>query len=1586
MSSTCRVFGVIGVVGLAGALAVVDAQAQVKVQVLPAAVPVQVAQLRAVKIRPGIGAVPEQDPMVNADAAAISFPKDTRAKKKLEAAADFIKESAWADATHVLQSLLNQPEDVFVEVERVSDDGKTRTTFYTSIRNEANRLLGTMPAQGLEVYELQFGAKAKDRLDEARKSGDPAIYADVAQRYLHTKAGSEATGLLGTYYLGRGQPVMAVNCFERLLGKESFKPTPLFLVKVALAYHRCGEKGKAEKMVERLAKLSPAGVRIGDQQIAIDDLQKDLNNVSTTGLVFSRFDHPMFKGGPSRSVLSYGDKPFLDEDTKKWVQPMIRQEQTKAWVDQAVKLQEERQRTAVLPAFFPIAATTTNDKDEKLPLVVFRSYFGVHAVNANNGKLVWEQDSDYSVDNLVNPQRSGGKLVQLNQWVPMYQGGGHLSLIYENSTLGTLSTDNNLVYFIDDLALPPHPQFLQNFMWGGQPNYGALADAVTHNRLLAVGLKSGKRVWQAGGRGEKAGELADAFFLGVPLPLGGKLYTLVEVSSELKLVCLNAADGRVSWTQKLASVRDPLTRDVGRRVQSVNLGFGDGILVCPTNSGAILGVDLLTHSLIWAHPYHKTQAAAPPRNPRNWAMQPFVGSNLTPDWKASAPIVQDGRVVFTAPDGDTIRCLNLRDGSLVWEQGRKGDMYLGGVYGGKVILVGQNNCRALSLASGQQLWNLDTGMPSGQGVAADKVYYLPLRSAVNDKESHPEVCAIDMEAGQIIAHTKSRKREIPGNLIFYEGKVISQTVREVSAYPQLKVKLAEMNDLIAKNPKDPVGLVERAELRRSDGELSGAVDDLRVALANSPSDAVKPKARQLLFESLTELFQRDFSANEKYLDEYREMCEVKVPDGAKPDERKTLEDEQRRRRGNYLCLVAKGREKQENYLEAFKHYEQFGQMGESAGLLTVIDEPTVKARADVWAQGRIRAMIAKATPEKRKPLEAEIDRRWQAVKKANDVNELRNFVAVFGSLFTVGKEARLELAERLVDQNSFLEAELQLQQLRRTEDPQIAARAVEMLARLMARKGLMEDAAYWYRRLGHDYDKVTIRDGKTGGDFLNDLATDKRFLPFLDEPASWTGKLKYREEFGQFNQLQQVYFFEPEGEVLPFFQRNRLCYQMNTAQLKLIDRTTGEERWSQGLTRQNQQHLQYLNWNQYNPQAQPVRFPYYVQGHTAVFSLGLMVYGLDLADKKILWERSLMGDDTFPITQIIPNPQGGLNAMYPDNRTERIGQAGPFEPGYVCLATRQGLICLDPVKGTVLWQKSDISASTQVFGDDQNLYMIEVRNDGGIGGGKAVRAHDGVAVNIPDFSGLYSNKVSSRGRTMIVKETDAKGNLTIRNYDVLTGKDLWKKEFTGNPVLLQSEEPNLLGVVEPGNAGKLTIFDTITQKDVLTANVDPKTVDKARGAALMMDRDHFYVAINGPQNAQVNPWGGPWPNLVNGSRGINVSGRFFAFDRKFDRTTKKTPTNKPKDWHIDLEDQVFVLDQFKDLPILLFTSRSQQLVNGGVYQIVKTTSVEKRTGKVIYDKKMQNNNTNYHTLNINAKNGTIDLIGYNIKIQHFLER
>src|SRR5208282_2996772 len=169
------------------------------------------------------------------------------------------------------------------------------------------------------------------------------------------------------------------------------------------------------------------------------------------------------------------------------------------------------------------------------------------------------------------------------------------------------------------------------------------------------------------------------------------------------------------------------------------------------------------------------------------------------------------------------------------------------------------------------------------------------------------------------------------------------------------------------------------------------------------------------------------------------------------------------------------------------------------------------------SQGRILAMVAKATPDQRKPLEELIARKWSEVKASGDMRDYRQFVTMFGSLFRVGREARLELSERLLEGDSptaLLEAEQHLQLLRdQQDDPEIAARALDALARSSMRRGQMEDAAYYYRILGRDFPHVIVRDGKTGEDLLNELATDKRFLPYLDEPGqAWMGHPQIKVE------------------------------------------------------------------------------------------------------------------------------------------------------------------------------------------------------------------------------------------------------------------------------------------------------------------------------------------------------------------------------------------------------------------------------------------------------------------------------------------
>src|SRR5260370_42627704 len=105
---------------------------------------------------------------------------------------------------------------------------------------------------------------------------------------------------------------------------------------------------------------------------------------------------------------------------------------------------EERQ-LPILPAFYPIAATLQKD-GKALPLVIYRSYFGIHAVNAQNGKLHWETPSTLSIDNIAHDQQ---KWASMAGWVRAY-GLGRPNPAFEKSTTRPPNTDHPYRYVTQD--------------------------------------------------------------------------------------------------------------------------------------------------------------------------------------------------------------------------------------------------------------------------------------------------------------------------------------------------------------------------------------------------------------------------------------------------------------------------------------------------------------------------------------------------------------------------------------------------------------------------------------------------------------------------------------------------------------------------------------------------------------------------------------------------------------------------------------------------------------------------------------------------------------------------------------------------------------------------------------------------------------------------------------------------------------------------------------------------------------------------------------------------------------------------------
>jgi outer membrane protein assembly factor BamB len=1540
---------------------------------------------------------------------------DGRYKNKINAARDYIKDGNWETATEILQSLLQLREDVMVPKADDTDDAKEGSGM-VSVKDEANRLLANLPPNGKEFYQLKFGPTATELLKRAKATNDVALLSQVVAHFLHTDAGFEATNLLASYNLDRGNYTSASLRFDRLLSNQSADRLPaMTLFRAAYAFHQAGDKDKENQVWKMLASRYRE-LTIGNETKTISELQDYVSKLARDGVEGSRSDWLMFAGGENRNQQGEGGPAFM---VPTWKKKTINETLLETWLRHAEEWSKGKQ--PILPAFFPVAATITRG-DKKVPLLVYRSYLGLHAVNVKTGEVEWASPSNWSVERMLQDSRNQ-KNQALTTWMQFYGGGQNLrpSIPFENSTIGALSTDNTLVYAVEDLAVPPPPNPNMNFNPGYNP-YGAYSaivnQAIQHSRLQAFDLATGKLKWELGGVSASNGGkedrkkdkdnavLDDSYFLGPPLPIGGKLYVLTEKQQELRLVCIDpAGNGKVVSVQPLATTRDKMQQDVGRRTQAAHLSYSEGVLVCPTNAGAVLGVDLLSNSLLWAYPYREKSDVADwnpgmgkgglPGGPGviiGPDGRPYNPGSMASQWKISAPIIVDGKVVFTAPDARAVHCINLRDGTRLWTQPRnENDLYVAGVFKGKVLIVGKESVRAVTLTKGEPAWSapVKTGLPSGQGVASDDVYYLPLKEAAQTKE--PEICAIDVERGQVIAHTKSRKKEVPGNLLFYEGDVLSQTVDAVEAFPQLKIRLAEIDEEISKDPNNPIGLTKRAELRLDKGDLAGAVSDLHVALKNNPDKPTRSRARAQLYDAMTEYFQRDFDKAEEtgYLEEYEGLCKIDADD-VPESERAGVREEERKRRANFLCLVAKGKESQGKLVDAFERYQEFGALAGKQELLSVIDEPSVKAAPDVWSQGRIAAMVAKATAEQREPLEKRIAAKWDKLKDTTDLDELRNFVSVFGSLFTVGREARLQLANRLMtdtDPASLLDAERHLSLLRnQKQDPELAARAVEALARLNTRKGLLEDAAYYYRVLGKDFATVTVRDGKTGSDLFNDLATDKRLLAYLDEPMRMgaTGKIKVVQEAGNFPMQQQVYNYEHAGEPLPFFQKHRLALNFNFNKVSLFDKTTGEEKWGTNVKPTMAQQLAYGNG-----QPNAVKFKYQTLGHLVVMPIGHLVYGLDPVNKKVLWERNLhasLGSNSTQVPvftgQLVVDPRDGtIQVAYQDGWVQRFGQVGTLEGAAICLQTRDALVAIDPVTGRTLWTRTDVTSRQHVFNDEQNVYVVDVGGDGQTAAStRVLRAYDGVTVHAPDFAQVYQKRVRTIGRTILLQETDAKkGTLALRLYDIVSGKDLWKQDFPASSTVLHSEDRNLAGVIEPD--GSLKVIDLKARKEILGSKVDPKHLKDAQAVHLLSDGKYLFVAINGPVDANTMPWGGVQPNLMPGvgMRSLPVNGEVYAFE---------IATGKTK-WHNTVTNQMIVLEHFQDMPMVLFTARyNKMMVIGGggrnVQNVVAAASIEKRTGKWLYNNESLPQQQNFHALELNPKNGRIDLISWQFKLSHIL--
>ena len=658
-------------------------------------------------------------------------PPERELLRHLDAGRKFLSEGRFSEAVQHLGMILEHPRDYFYNI-------SGNNTSFAGIKKYTLDLIGEMAKTadgGREAYELQFGTTARRLLENALQEGDFSEILNISRRYFHTQAGYEATYLVGVALFDRGEPLAAALKFRELQAwPQAWKSLePGLSLAEACCRLQCGDRAEASEVLKELLRRDPdflqarrpsgiLGLEPSKAPHSLEELLARLEAELPEAAAFrtANLDNWLMPGGnPSRNGEADGGAPLL---RRIWSIPHTDKPLVAAcleWADQECR----RSKVPVLPSLQPIVV---GDR------VFMRNIDTLTAVDFGSGKRLWEAP--------VDPTTAGDAKLSIPQRA---QNAADASLrMWLDRTYGTISSDGTHVFAIEDLVIDPNPglpqvgQRLAVFpamgMGGRIGPFGQVETTSDANRLVAYDAETGKIAWHVGGTEEPLHlPLAGTFFLGPPVPCDNRIYVVGEREGEILVFALKAATGELLWQQPLVTVGVEGGYGLLRKMAGLSPSTADGILICPTNAGAVVAVDASTHALRWGYLY--SQANDPRQYMHlNAAHIMRVRTQNQLAWADPNPVIADKRVLITPPDSNEIHCLDLVDGTLRWKVPSEREFFIAAVSEGNVLLVGMNGFRALRLEDGKPAWNGKTlplpagSVAGGRGFISNGRYVLPL--------------------------------------------------------------------------------------------------------------------------------------------------------------------------------------------------------------------------------------------------------------------------------------------------------------------------------------------------------------------------------------------------------------------------------------------------------------------------------------------------------------------------------------------------------------------------------------------------------------------------------------------------------------------------------------------------------------------------------------------------------------------------------------------------------------------------------------------------------------------------------------------
>ncbi len=1493
------------------------------------------ADLMAQRIRFGPNGQPISGDNKDEAAKANGFPIDREVKRRYQKAQEAIKAEQFADAVEILDNIIRGEKGKEAEDSFYQPDEKT--SVFRSLKVDAQNSIANLPAKGRETYERAFGPEAKRLLDSAITSGEVALLEKASRDFLYTVAGRDATVLLSQVYLDQGQPLSAALCLRRVQsnGEAAASLEPMLSISMASCWVRAGYLDKAKETLVALKVKNPQGtIKLGDKSVPFFDKEADAVKWLNTSLgnmsILIPTEIPewkMFRGNPARNGISTGGSPVLSE---RWRVETVMDPTSQRNIEKIRKQQKEQASGVFIPSSHPLAVRD---------VVLMRTAKNLLAVDFTTGKRIWQYppDTDTSAQITVPDPFSGqnGAMQARQMQIMIAQGmipQQSPDRMWDNPTYGTLSSDGENVFLIEDAertgVSPTEQQVMGRRrvinIGGGIVSPDALQQP---NKLISLELATeGKLRWEVGGpSGRDEPKLAGVAFLGPPLPLIGKLFTIGESAGVIQLYVLDGRTGKLEWSQQLDQLNEDNQYDMSRRTAGVSPSFADGVLICPTAANSVVAVDLGTRTLLWGY----RMARNPNGNQYNngFVQADGQGGNAT-RWIDSCATIADGKVLIASPESEELVCLSLVDGKLAWQAKREENVYVACVHKGNAIIVGRKSILALKMADGKHAWK-GTGIslpggavPSGRGFHNGPSYYLPLNSAA--------VVRIDLDTGAIKENIPSRKGYVPGNLICYKDNILSLSSDYLESFYQREPLKVRIDAQLAKDPDDADALTRRGEIAYADGRFVDSLTDLRRAYKLRP----QLDARNLLVDVLMTALRDDFANKRESLGELESLL-----DGYSEKTR-------------FLRIKAAGLLKVGEIAAASDSLLALADMDFSSPDPEPIDGDYA-VRRERWLQGQFAGLFASAKPDDLGKIQKAVQTRLEQALAADGAEEkaklLRRFLSFFGT-HPSADSAREHLSLLLSKRDTLLEKENLLRALEHSADPVRQRSAVARLAQVLLDAGRVEDAAGYYHLLETTYAKEICLGQKTGQQMVDDLP-EKSPVRKLFASFAWPkGQVDAKQVNGNsgksLNGLNRVGFrqlfpVEFKGDRGQFFQDVSIFYDMQNMSVVARD-GMGVDRWKISLNSNNANTFQ----NQFG--YIPGLFKAHAQGHVLVCNFGTTVFAIDTLragsggpeSERILWKREL-GEivNNQPINRGInqmqvANPWGG-----PMKWQVNDGQSGQPLPG-LGMVTSYGAIvqhgreieCLDLMTGVVMWTRQNVPPGADIFGDDE--FLMVASKDGK--NSPIVRTVDGELLGTANLPAPDRRWTTVGTNLLTWTSLNGKTILTLR--DVRNNKDVWSLELGTNVKgTLLGEE---VALMEP--SGKLQIVNLKSGKKMVDEKLEPES--SLQSLYVFRSRDQYIVVTssisgNSAQSINADKKVIQSPDQTGGVSIPLVTGHVYALDRAAGKPQWSVPA--------DVQKHGLVVNQGADLPVLTFVRQTYDQTKGGNAKN-GILCLDKRNGRAVY--------------------------------------